>query len=49
VTISLGGKDKLNFVTGTKIRPVPAKVNEATIEKRAKIEEWETTDQMIMS
>jgi gag-polypeptide of LTR copia-type len=49
VTIGLGGKDKLNFITGTKTRPVPAKANEATTEERAKIEEWETTDQMIMS
>jgi gag-polypeptide of LTR copia-type len=39
VTIGLGGKGKLNFVTETKIRPVPAKANEATAEERAKIEE----------
>jgi gag-polypeptide of LTR copia-type len=49
VTIGLGGKGKLNFITGTKIRPVPAKVNEATTEERAKIKKWETTNQMIMS
>jgi gag-polypeptide of LTR copia-type len=39
VTIGLGGKDKLNFVTGTKTKLVPAKANEATAEERAKIEE----------
>jgi gag-polypeptide of LTR copia-type len=49
VTIGLGGKDKLSFVTGTKTKPVPAKVNEAIAEEKAKIDEWETTDQMIMS
>jgi gag-polypeptide of LTR copia-type len=49
VTIGLGGKGKLNFITGTKTKPVPAKANEATAEERAKIEEWETTYQMIMS
>jgi hypothetical protein len=49
MTIDLGGKGKLNFVTGTKTRPVPAKINEATTEERAKIDEWETIDQMIIS
>jgi gag-polypeptide of LTR copia-type len=49
VTIGLGSKGKLNFVTGTKTRPIPAKANEATAEERANIEEWKTTDQMIMS
>jgi gag-polypeptide of LTR copia-type len=39
VTIGLGGKGKLNFVTRTKTRPVPAKANEATAEERATIEE----------
>jgi gag-polypeptide of LTR copia-type len=49
VTIGLGGKGKLNFVTGTKEKPKAANPNEATPEESAKIEEWETTDQMIMS
>jgi gag-polypeptide of LTR copia-type len=49
VTIGLGGKGKLSFVIGTKTKPVPAKVNEATTEEKTKIDEWETTDQMIMS
>jgi gag-polypeptide of LTR copia-type len=49
VTIGLGGKGKLNFVTGTKAKPVPARPNEATAEENASIAEWETTDQLIMS
>ena len=49
VTIGLGGKGKLCFVTGTKEKPKAEKPAEATIEEKAKIEEWETTDQMIMS
>jgi hypothetical protein len=49
VTIGLGGKGKLSFITGTKAKPVPAKVNEATTEEKTKIDEWEITDQMIMS
>ncbi|XP_078148487.1 uncharacterized protein LOC144543910 [Carex rostrata] len=49
VTIGLGGKGKLSFVTGTKAKPVADKPKEATAEETAKIEEWETMDQMIMS
>jgi gag-polypeptide of LTR copia-type len=49
VTIGLGGKGKLNFITGTKTKPIPAKPNEATAEENVNIAEWETTDQMIMS
>jgi gag-polypeptide of LTR copia-type len=49
VTIGLGGKDKLSFVTSTKAKPVPAKVNEAIAEEKIKIDEWETIDKMIMS
>jgi gag-polypeptide of LTR copia-type len=49
VTIGLGGKGKLHFVTGTKERPKPANVNEAIAAEIAKIKEWDTNDQMIMS
>lgn len=49
VTIGLGSKGKLHFVTGTKERPKPDKPNEATAAETAQIEEWDTNDQMIMS
>ena len=49
VTIGLGGKGKLPFVTGTKERPKPKKPEEATAAETAQIDEWDTTDQMIMS
>jgi gag-polypeptide of LTR copia-type len=48
VTIGLGGKGKLGFVTGTKEKPKSEKIV-ATAEETTKIEEWETIDQMIMT
>jgi gag-polypeptide of LTR copia-type len=39
VTIGLGGKGKLHFVTGTKERPKPTKANELTAVETAQIEE----------
>jgi gag-polypeptide of LTR copia-type len=49
VTIGLGGKGKLNFVTETKEKPKAVKINEATAEETEKMGEWETTDRLIMS
>jgi gag-polypeptide of LTR copia-type len=48
VTIGLGGTGKLGFVTGTKEKPKSEKTV-ATAEEIAKIEEWKTIDQMIMT
>ncbi|TYK00722.1 copia-like protein [Cucumis melo var. makuwa] len=49
VEIGLGGKGKRSFINGSKGKPKPKDQANPTDDELTAIENWETTDQMIMS
>jgi Integrase core domain/GAG-pre-integrase domain/gag-polypeptide of LTR copia-type len=49
VEIGLGGKGKLHFISGTKERPKPKDATNITSDEKKELENWDTTDQLIMS
>jgi len=49
IEIGLSGRGKLGFINGTLQKPQPAKPNEATPDEQVKIDEWQTSDHLVMS
>jgi Reverse transcriptase (RNA-dependent DNA polymerase)/Integrase core domain/gag-polypeptide of LTR copia-type/GAG-pre-integrase domain len=49
VEIGLGGKGKLHFINGSKEKPKPKDPVNPTTDEKTTIENWETSDQLIMS
>jgi gag-polypeptide of LTR copia-type len=49
ITIGLCGKGKSGFINGTKQKPIPKDPLKITDEETNKIEEWQTSDHMVMS
>jgi gag-polypeptide of LTR copia-type len=49
ITIGLSRKGKSGFINGTKQKPIPKDPLKITDEETNKIEEWQTSDHMVMS
>jgi gag-polypeptide of LTR copia-type len=49
VTIGLGGRSKLEYVTGELPKPIPVNLNLLTAQEKKALKEWRTEDLLVTS